>query len=123
MSSADRLSTEEVALLREIAKWRRENGWTFGADSEACLLDWGKDGWWVRLDTIERPVVRIDAPSTRIGSFKPESVRQAVDLLVALELLPHRFSSSYAVGAASAAIQVVAEVGTAAAQREAGDDV
>jgi hypothetical protein len=91
-----RLTDREIALMREIVKWRKANGvhyrgpskigqfieWV-GQEQAVCfeILD-GEIGWG--------PIGRIYGPWIAVGS-----VTEAVDLLVALGYLPARFSTAY----------------------------
>lgn len=94
-----RLTDREIALMREIVKWRKANGvhyrgpskigqfieWV-GQEQAVCfeILD-GEIGWG--------PIGQIYGPWIAVGS-----VTEAVDLLVALGYLPARFSTAYRAG-------------------------
>ncbi len=124
------LTTEEIALLHEIVKWRRTNGWRHERAKYAdCRHDWIHDGnrAQVLVDVFERgdvetTVFRSDGALAHGGW--PTSVREAVDVMCALSVLPARFSSAYWIGqgAAAVAVAVAVEAGTAAAEREAASN-
>lgn len=94
MSQA-KLTTGEIALLREVFRWARNRGiqrntWTGGVwrtdvHGKRVAIDDGLVGW---------------APDrwTDYHWLAVDSIAQAVDVLVAVDYLPQRFSSAYAAG-------------------------
>jgi len=112
------LSAEEIGLLKEVARWRRNHDVTFyltrrgqGLGGAHGFLQWDRfsdaiDGWSGRVRstvTIEResPGDIGEARNYRYGTFsyhRVTSVREGVDLLVAYGYLPPRFSSAYRAG-------------------------
>ncbi|MET8265972.1 hypothetical protein ABZU92_18495 [Micromonospora arida] len=89
---------EDRRLLAEVSRWRKDNGWTntdFGwvddlrtvrvRPNEAGFQVWRKDA---------------DAPhfTGQPTEYPAESVREAIDMLVALNVLPEGFSSAYKAG-------------------------
>lgn len=109
-----RLTLDEIALLREVVKWRRAEHATFYL---ACSgRGWAGAGgfaeWRGRLNdqphsvAWDRPSeggfeqVGFSRDSRRLSYtyFTPESVTQVVDILVAYGFLPQRFSSAYRAG-------------------------
>ena len=91
-----RITTAEIALMREIIAWRKTHGWQRGA--------W--EGAWIEMATGR--MVAADPNASEVGVsagcydsyrwHRVESVTQAVDLLTAFGYLPARFSSSYRAG-------------------------
>ncbi|MEU8264434.1 hypothetical protein AB0C02_27910 [Micromonospora sp. NPDC048999] len=90
-------------LLADVRRWARANGWSLSwggwvnhrYDSDADIaVDW---------DDVELRIKRKETYPGGTGRYWPSrftdypvtSVVQAVDILVALDVLPHRFSSAY----------------------------
>lgn len=92
-----RMSVAEIALMREIVRWRKAHGWLYQF--------WGAR--WVesrsgRAVTYESGDGEVGVtPNYHIRNYRwypVESVTQAVDVLVAFGYLPARFSSAYRAG-------------------------
>jgi hypothetical protein len=93
-----RMTVREIALMREIVKWRKVGDITPARlgrmpcyrypDHRAVVLTWWDDSVTVTTDYWHEPYSR-----HRVRSFT-----EAVDLLVALGYLPARFSTAYAEG-------------------------
>ncbi len=91
------LSASDRRLLAEVHHWARVNGWsprsrgwTNPDDTTAVTWDEGEVRVWRR----QRPNLYPTWPTM----YPVESIRQAVDLLVALGILPAELSSVYAEG-------------------------
>lgn len=99
------LTRDERLLLREVSRWARDNGW------ERDLIGWssptkagrlfvrvntGGVDWWPGSDE-PRPfgVIRVASAKAMFpgSTVRVHSVRQAVDVLVALDVLPAEFWS------------------------------
>lgn len=109
-----RLTLDEIALLREIVKWRRTKGTVFsltcggrgfgGAPGFAEWRDWtngqSRSVAWDRPgeSNFEQVGMSRDSRRQSYTYFAPESVGQTVDILVAYGFLPQRFSSAYRAG-------------------------
>lgn len=98
------LTDEDRKLLREVVQWRRANGWGFGFYPKRGEADWTSgDGVLVEADFFGYGVqLIVDGGERRRGAFWPRSVREAVDILAALGILPITFSSAYKSGRESA---------------------
>lgn len=101
------LSLDDITdrqLLISIRQWLRDEwwwpGWTGWANAMAekdatVVVSWDEDELFVRRRSAEQ-VGRIwPAGYGRHERYPVTSVRQAVDILCALEVLPARFSSAY----------------------------
>lgn len=94
-------------LLADIHRWARTNGWhctwigwanaQLGREA-TTVVEWDHDELTVR----RRPAAEVGQQwPSGLGSvgrgerYPVTSVREAVDILVALDVLPHRFSSAY----------------------------
>jgi hypothetical protein len=94
-----KLTPDEIHLLREIARWRREMGISY--------LRWRAFGRYVEWFTVKgKPGVGVemnaDEPEFGFGTYgeiytwlDTRDVTEAVDILAAKGLLPSRFSSAY----------------------------
>lgn len=114
------MSVEDIALLREIARWCRGSGpwprvdyyarpkgdhsWSQRADLPGLPYQAGR-GAWVALEVRDTDdpgdayaVLLYSKGSPVSDKIEVRSVTQAVDLLVALGFLPQRFSSAYRAG-------------------------
>lgn len=119
------LTTEDIRLLRELIEWRRANGWEF---THCGIRDtyWFLKGTWrvfvydEQYEGNEYIVLRVDDRQRKVGLSVtwPRNVREAVDVLCALSVLPVRFSSLYWVGQGAAAVAVAVDAGTTAAAVE-----
>lgn len=106
---ARRLTPEEIGLLKQVFRWRRDNGKTFFLSHSFGphgFLSWDEPR---NTDGVRRGVTFDREWPDRIGettsyhrqTFRWHEVadaRQAVDLLVAYGYLPARFSSAYRAG-------------------------
>jgi hypothetical protein len=99
------LSEQDIALLREIARWRQANGvnyfqWRpgvgFGAFTEWYRRE-GKRRADVSYDPRSRTVTvtRDYYGDGRLPVLPTGTVTETIDCLVALDYLPSRFSSAY----------------------------
>jgi hypothetical protein len=103
-----RMTVAEIAVMREIVKWRKAEGVDFWR-SRAPLGEWAE--WHIRRDG-KRLAVIVEHPKTSpvLGWGRDEywvpitwepginTFTQAVDVIVALGFLPARFSSAYRAG-------------------------
>ena len=96
------IETDGRRLLAEVSKWAHANGWTNGG-----WRGWMNGRYWHEATVYVRPnetgfdVFRTDQGgpvSGRPMEYPATSVREAVDLLVALRILPDRFSSAFEAG-------------------------
>lgn len=97
----ERLSLDEIALLREVVRWRRKSGGQFVWTSPAYHLGDGRVLAWLTprsQATCMKVGVTPDYLRVAFVWHKVVSVAQAVNLLVALGYLPARFSESYRAG-------------------------
>jgi hypothetical protein len=105
------LTVDEIALLREVARWRRANGVSYFQWRPGCRI--GVFTEWYRYDGRKRETLSYEpgsesrCPQVVVthayygGEDKVlpvETVTQAIDVLVALGYLPQRFSSAYRAG-------------------------
>lgn len=93
----------ERALLRDVLTWARANGWTHTCHPIHGHNWEGPRNYAVDLDaTDDRTEFALDVyiPGA-INCLWPRSVRQAVDVLAALGVLPAELSSMYAAGRAA----------------------
>jgi hypothetical protein len=98
-----RMTVGEIALMRQIIAWCKENGIRFRKMPVFGTRRWFdatqpltvRRSVWVDLETesISMQAGRVDAPW-----HEAESVTQGVDVLVAYGYLPARFSSTYRAG-------------------------
>ncbi len=100
-----RMTVAELALMREIAKWRREQEITYWrARGIGRFVVWAKHGApgarrEVTWDPSNEPRELGHGNGWRRSEYvKVANVTQAVDVLVALGYLPARFSSAYRAG-------------------------
>lgn len=115
------------ALLRAARRWALDNGWELLGQGWAnapylhhatILVDWHEDELTVR----RRPIA--DGPwllgwfTSSRERFPVTSVRQAVDLLVALEILPAHLSTAYRVAVAERPAVAPAEMDPLRAELE-----
>lgn len=108
MSDEDEVRTmtaDEIGLMREIVKWRRNHGVTYwrARNPIGRFCQWKDDGdRWSRRSVghdLGDPYVSAGAAYSAHDIRVPvQSVTQAVDVLVALGYLPARFSSAYRAG-------------------------
>ena len=91
---------EHRHLIADVHRWARTNGWNWHecwgwvnaryASNVTLGIDWDSDNSTV--------TVRAGQVLLRPTTYPVGSVRQAVDLLVALDILPVQFSSAYEAG-------------------------
>ena len=96
-----RMTVAEIALMREIVKWRKANRYTYLPDrSRYRHRDTWRSVGWVALDSDMPPAVGVspDYKQVIFDWHRVTSFTEAVDLLVALGYLPQRFSSAYRAG-------------------------
>lgn len=103
-----RLTVNEIALLREIARWRRNHGVNFFQWRPS--VGFGAFTEWYRYDDRKRRTVSYEPDGARVlvdhdyygnselRELPVRTVAEAVDCLVALGFLPRRFSSAYGQG-------------------------
>lgn len=101
----------DFALLRAAIAWGRANGWRY--DGGGTEKSWEREQDGYAIVGIEHYQGCDDASLHIIDNgyetlTTARSVQQAVDVLVALGVLPPRLSSAYAAGQAAACIQVIA---------------
>lgn len=91
-------------LLISIRQWLRDEGWwlgwtgwtdQFGELASTVIVDWDEDELRVRRRTAEQVGKSWPLGYGRHERYPVTSVRQAVDILVVLGVLPPRFSSAY----------------------------
>lgn len=103
-----RMTTDEIALMREIVRWRRSQRDGAGLSTTEFVRRrvygtpyWkdqrtGREVWF--NPTHEDPMSIIRARGEWGDVIPTSSVTEAVDILVAYGFLPARFSSAYMVG-------------------------
>jgi len=98
----DVTSTEDRRLLAEVHRWARTNGWSTswrGWINEANLIDAAV----AVMPEPDHSAIRVtwrkgDGGWHTSRQFDVIDVREAIDMLVALNILPARFSSAYEAG-------------------------
>jgi hypothetical protein len=105
-----KLMADEIAVLREIARWRRNHDIHYWRARGILgrFVQWseiGRDGRQVSIDLYrgdDGPYVEMTIGNKReFGGLKVgerQTVTQAIDVLAALGYLPPRFSSAYRSG-------------------------
>jgi hypothetical protein len=103
-----KLTLPEIALMHEVVRWRRDNDVTFylHAAGTGFAGAYGFGEWQRRSDgkkalvafERERPDSLSFAFDSGYQAIGVETVIQAVDILVAVGILPARFSSAYRAG-------------------------
>lgn len=103
-----RLTVEEIALLREVSRWRRNHGVNFFQWRPG--VGFGAFTEWYRYDGRKRRTVSYEPKTGAVlvdrdyyggGALRELPVRtvtETIDCLVALGYLPPRFSSAYRAG-------------------------
>lgn len=103
------LTTDEITLLRQVFTWTRANGirWTDVRDGECarCRVWKSADGRrevhaWDRLESDDDLGIFVKRDNVSQG-LELRDVREIVDVLCALDVLPARFSSQHQAGAES----------------------
>lgn len=102
-----RMTVREIALMREIVKWRKANRIDYLPDHSRYLTAGGRTVAWTTLDiSWDKPMVGV-SPAYYASAGSPgmpyewhcvHSFTEAVDLLAALGYLPARFSTAYLAG-------------------------
>ena len=96
-----RMTANEMAVLREIVKWRRATGGEYLPMWSRYRLADGRSFAWLSLDSYATCMkVGVSSDITRVSYtwHRIASVQQGIDLLVALGYLPARFSTAYRAG-------------------------
>lgn len=96
-----RMTADEMAVLREIVKWRRATGGEYLPTWSRYRLADGRSFAWLSLDsyaTCMKVGVCADIMRYQYTWHRIDSIQQGIDLLVALGYVPARFSSAYRAG-------------------------
>lgn len=101
--SVERLTLDEIAVLREVVKWRLRSdvGADFDFSSPGYRLNGGRAFMWLKPGSQATCMkIGVTPKYSKAESVwhKVTSVTQALDLLVALGYLPARFSTAYRAG-------------------------
>lgn len=91
------MTAAEWALLRQVIRWARAEG------VESRYHGWTRRGpiadrWGVSLEDAESPRLLIWRGRANGRDYWVASIAEAVDVLVALGILPARFSTAYRAG-------------------------
>jgi hypothetical protein len=99
MSHLQRMTVREIALMREIVKWRKANGVDFWRARPPIgrFIEWTSREHAVAHDIGDQQM-GYGTPRDLFQWVDVETLTQAVDLLVALGYLPARFSTAYRTG-------------------------
>lgn len=100
-----RLSIEDIGLLRAVCCWARAQGWTVERETldGARYVTWslpepndsaGRQVWFSWIPGIDNGTLTIGG----LAELEPRSLREAVDVLAALQLLPAEHCSAYRAG-------------------------
>lgn len=108
---------DDRTLLRDAIRWGRANGWRYDGGGIEKTWEREKDGYvvvGVELADCHHEGCDHDADLNIIDngvqtSTTASSVQRALDVLVALGVLPARFSSAYAAGQIAACVHVITE--------------
>ena len=96
------MQPEDFALLRSLVEWRRANGWTLER-SDAGYVQWtSRDGWSVDVYLPGGAEMTVESATRRFGVWYPLTVTAAVDVLVAVGVVPPELSSVFRAGRESA---------------------
>jgi hypothetical protein len=101
-TETQRMSADEIALVREIVRWRRNHGIDFvrriNPYGAPYWKDYrtGREVWYQAKE--QNPVSVVADRATWPAQIPVGSVAQTVDVLVAYGYLPARFSSAYTAG-------------------------
>lgn len=107
-----RMTLDEIAVMREVVKWRKANGVEFFLNARKPFVAQGWASWSCHKTIngrLHKREVTWDRSQPEIGevsdyhahSFRWHevgSVQQAIDVLVVYGYLPSRFSSAYRAG-------------------------
>ena len=99
-----RMTVHEIALMREIVKWRRANGWIYLHPAAPWVES--ESGRAVSLTEDDDVGITDDYHRAQYEWYRAHSVTEAVDLLAALGYLPARFSSAWWAGWNAAAMDL-----------------
>jgi hypothetical protein len=99
-----RMTVREIALMREIVKWRRANGWIYLHPAAPWVES--ESGRAVSLTEDGDIGITDDYHRAQYEWYRAHSVTEAVDLLAALGYLPARFSSAWWAGWNAAAMDL-----------------
>jgi hypothetical protein len=96
-----RMTTDEIALMREIVRWRKNHDIDFVRRAVYGAPYWkdyrtGREVWFEAKQV--RPLGIVEGRKAWPQAIPADSLAQAVDLLVAYGYLPQRFSSAYRAG-------------------------
>jgi hypothetical protein len=124
VNTARRMTVDEIALMREIVRWRR-NRWVDQWKASRAFgrfVQWtarGKNGKQVTVEfkAADDGAYAVMTIGTRedLGGIEIDnaySFAQAIDALVAFGYLPSRFSSAYRAGWHAAQVWQIGEYGT-----------
>jgi hypothetical protein len=95
-TETQRMSTGEIALVREIVRWRRNHGWIYRHPAAPWVES--RTGRAVSLTEDGDIGITADYHGGPYEWYRARSLTEGVDLLVALGYLPARFSSAYEAG-------------------------
>lgn len=102
VKAAGRMTADEVALLKEVVRWRRNHGVDYDFRGAAYKMADGRRIAWNTVSALHWPrageVGVYPCARRPLDWHQVESVTQAIDVLVALGYLPLRFSSAYRAG-------------------------
>ena len=95
------MTVAEIALMREIVRWRKNHDIDFVRRAVYGAPYWkdyrtGREVWFQRNQ--EHPMSLVADRAAWPATAPADSLAQAVDLLVAYGYLPQRFSSAYRAG-------------------------
>lgn len=98
-----RMTVDEVALVREIVRWRRNRKAEYEHAWAALRMTDGRSIAWNTYSALHWPKageigVCADRRRRPLCWHEVHSVTEAVDVIVALGYLPQRFSSAYRAG-------------------------
>ncbi len=106
-----RLSVQDIALLKQIARWRRSNNVSFflwrrgqGFAGAYGFAEWnrytdgGRHNVAFEREAPDELIFTTDYHRKLFRRIEVDSLQQGVDILVAVGVLPARFSSAYRAG-------------------------
>jgi hypothetical protein len=96
-----RMTADEVALLKEVVRWRRNHGIELVRDWSRYRFPDGRSFAWLPVSshaTCMKIGVTADVRRHPFVWYRVPSIGQAVDLLAMFGYLPVRFSSAYRAG-------------------------
>lgn len=112
------MQTSDVSLLRQLVQWRRKTGWKLVANRYEKVDESGRSvlhereydhptGLMVQVDRtshesgVEKWEICVDADAVRLGEWSPRSLRSAVDVLAAVEVIAPEDAPLFQAGAES----------------------